>query len=1033
MSLPDTKPGFLSAGINALSPWGSRSTTPKPPNTPQSKDDEKKRSTSGMGTQRGGDHIVSHRHWVSLKKYPKDCPPLVVRWFHAVDVRKPSYSPCAKSPKVKSTNNRLQKIPKRKPFGATTAPAPDKPAPRPKKWIPFSADDSRALETSFQKLADDAEGLEQKKEMLSPLSPAQAQHAPTQETSSKVPVNEDYLFDVEIETRELSPAYWLGPVYEVKRGTWFTPDGDPCDENLAAQLEEGFLKAKPWRLAKSSEKRSASQPRTRTRPVSLNARMTEDYRKLLNERNSTSNPVTPKSSFEDLRGEAIKGANEGQSVEQPTNSSPDEAPRTHRLFGAYMNSVVTYQDDTVAWMLTDDFLSRMGSTLYQRFAGGAHFAGTKYIRGFVDPTKKKDGKPTKDNSKKSEPDRPMTPSLAYGESHPTTDDSETASETDDGGDQSPSAERRRDLERQMSSLMSSSRSENPEEQEEQIRKRDEKEMREDYKDQNKGEQGREIEHLLLVTHGIGQRLGQRMESVNFIHDVNTMRKSLKAVYASSTDLQALNSDVDKETKNSRVQVLPICWRHLLDFPKQSLKHNRQEHDLGDIDFDDSEYPSLEDITVEGVPAVRNLLTDLALDILLYQSPAYKGHISRIVVQECNRIYRQFKERNPLFNGKVSLVGHSLGSAIMFDILCQQKLNKPGSHSSRIRRATEDALKLDFEVEDFYALGSPIGLFQMLKGRTIAARPSSSYVPAETPASPLDDPFSTGVEGKADQALGITTSSPLCRQLFNIFHPTDPISYRLEPLISPAMSGLKAQPLPYTKRGIFGAPAAQSLTGIGARVGQGVTDFWSSVSSGIASGLLNRSLGITGSDAVKMSSDLHGPRSSRPLSVSAGTNVSAGAMPGVEEPISALINEERKKEMKRRLGEEAIGPGEDGEHPPTLIDNEIETLYAGFQKRRKSRESDDGRADIEKDLEWQELEERSRKIRKEEGKVRALNANGRVDYSIQEGAFDISLLASIASHLSYWADEDVSHFMISQLLARHRVFRGTETVDGIEKR
>jgi hypothetical protein len=42
------------------------------------------------------------------------------------------------------------------------------------------------------------------------------------------------------------------------------------------------------------------------------------------------------------------------------------------------------------------------------------------------------------------------------------------------------------------------------------------------------------------------------------------------------------------------------------------------------------------------------------------------------------------------------------------------------------------------------------------------------------------------------------------------------------------------------------------------------------------------------------------------------------------------------------------------------------------------------------------------------------------------AFDISLLASIASHLAYWADEDVSHFMISQLLARHRVFKAQGT-------
>lgn len=38
---------------------------------------------------------------------------------------------------------------------------------------------------------------------------------------SKVPVNEDYLFDVDIRKRELSPVYWLGPAYDVRRGTWF--------------------------------------------------------------------------------------------------------------------------------------------------------------------------------------------------------------------------------------------------------------------------------------------------------------------------------------------------------------------------------------------------------------------------------------------------------------------------------------------------------------------------------------------------------------------------------------------------------------------------------------------------------------------------------------------------------------------------------------------------------------------------------------------------------------------------------------------
>jgi len=114
----------------------------------------------------------------------------------------------------------------------------------------------------------------------------------------------------------------------------------------------------------------------------------------------------------------------------------------------------------------------------------------------------------------------------------------------------------------------------------------------------------------------------------------------------------------------------------------------------------------------------------ALDILLYQS-AYREHISSIVLAESNRIYNLFRERNPDFKGKVSLAGHSLGSAILFDILCRQKetvkLQSYGSNGSiplqkkqKNRHATVNKpqgkdLEFEFEVEDFYCLGSPVGM------------------------------------------------------------------------------------------------------------------------------------------------------------------------------------------------------------------------------------------------------------------------------------------------------------------------------------
>lgn len=77
-----------------------------------------------------------------------------------------------------------------------------------------------------------------------------------------------------------------------------------------------------------------------------------------------------------------------------------------------------------------------------------------------------------------------------------------------------------------------------------------------------------------------------MESVNFVHDVNLLRKTLKGVYAHSEDLKALNSDNGDGPGNCKVQVLPVCWRHLLDFPKRREK--KGETDLGDVTEEEDE-------------------------------------------------------------------------------------------------------------------------------------------------------------------------------------------------------------------------------------------------------------------------------------------------------------------------------------------------------------------------------------------------------------------------------------------------------------
>ncbi|OAP61962.1 hypothetical protein AYL99_04165 [Fonsecaea erecta] len=912
----------------------SRSSTP-PPKSPLPKPVD---ASPALRQSSGLDHTVGLNRSPSLRRYPKDCPPLKPRWYYAVDVAK------------------------RKPFAPDPTPEEKaKPPPVPKKLVPFSSSDSQSIEKAYQTLAQRNPNRDG------------ANEPPVVTT---VPVNEDFLYDVDIEKRELLPAYWLGPVYEVRRGTWFYAENPlrPCDENLANQLEEGYIKVAPWRRLNLQSPRSASQPRSR-----------------------------PNSAIID--GSAAQTL--GKSPPSQDDGHPS-GPNTYRLFGTHMNTTVTYLDDTVAYLTTDDFLSRVSSTVYGRFIG---YGGTKVVRGWsdiklADPPKvglKDDSKSTETTSTKEKRKSAKVPP----DGTPGAEEDKVQAKNKDNVEKP----RRTALERQISSLAGLPKADDSNDlgEEEEAREQEEREM-EDAREKDGADQARQIDHLVLVTHGIGQRLGLRLDSINFVHDVNTLRKTMKAVYESAPDLQALSGD----PKNCRVQVLPICWRHMLDFPKQSLKQNRKEYDIGDADaiFDD-DYPSLQDITVDGVPAVRNLITDLALDVLLYQS-AYREHIASIVQKEANRVYHLFKERTG-FSGKVSFCGHSLGSAICFDLMCRQeddlktRPRRVSSKTSREHGVEQKDLRLDFDVENFFALGSPVGLFQMLKGRTIAARPSrgaSAFGATVVPTSPFDpdpmrnDPFDSATSklatGNSSTGLiPITTSSPKCNELFNIFHPTDPIAYRMEPLISPAMAQLKSQPIPYTKKNLFAAPG---ISNISERVSQQIMSSWYNLTSGVASSLINRSLGITGEEQA-LSQD-------KAKAVNAAKEGSQTAPP----PDTLVADEKKQQDVA-----EAARSSPTTEKAPTLIDSEMETLYSGFQKLQVATDASDDDAQARTSAEFRQAQERARKLKREEAKVRALNSNGRVDYHIQEGMFDVSLLASIASHLSYWADEDVNHFMVGQML------------------
>lgn len=57
-----------------------------------------------------------------------------------------------------------------------------------------------------------------------------------------------------------------------------------------------------------------------------------------------------------------------------------------------------------------------------------------------------------------------------------------------------------------------------------------------------------------------------------------------------------------------------------------------------------------------------------MDILYYTSPLYGGEVRAGLQKELNRLYFMFASRHPGWKGKVSILAHSLGCVIVYDIV-----------------------------------------------------------------------------------------------------------------------------------------------------------------------------------------------------------------------------------------------------------------------------------------------------------------------------------------------------------------------------
>uniref|UniRef100_M4BKN5 DDHD domain-containing protein n=1 Tax=Hyaloperonospora arabidopsidis (strain Emoy2) TaxID=559515 RepID=M4BKN5_HYAAE len=405
----------------------------------------------------------------------------------------------------------------------------------------------------------------------------------------------------------------------------------------------------------------------------------------------------------------------------------------------------------------------------------------------------------------------------------------------------------------------------------------------------------EIEHLVLVVHGIGDALKTRdlinVVTLRSIVDCSTTLRELNREALRSAHFAHLGGeDAEKTAKGGnkaashrpRVEFLPIEWHSKL--------HMEGLDQL------------IHDVTLPAIPKLRELANDTILDVLFFMSPLFHQVILDEVATEMNRVYSLFQSRHPdwMQSGsaldptrkrkKVSIIAHSLGSIICFDILNHQQVymqqpqsvpctggddigdeevtiahgmdgkggsstctdddgdrevlqdnivgfdtalanrtlkrrsrsmsemsnangawgstflrNDAGLEKRTISRHTTSAARRTGQKKNLVtpcnkhpSSGKPStgGKYQVHK---YAAAPieSSSVVPLVPKlAFDVEDLFCFGspvglflnVRG---QKLDRNFQLPRCRRLFNIYHPYDPVAYRIEPIMNPARAHSKA--------------------------------------------------------------------------------------------------------------------------------------------------------------------------------------------------------------------------------------------------
>jgi hypothetical protein len=292
-----------------------------------------------------------------------------------------------------------------------------------------------------------------------------------------------------------------------------------------------------------------------------------------------------------------------------------------------------------------------------------------------------------------------------------------------------------------------------------------------------------VTDLMFVIHGIGQKLSQRMESFHFTHAINAFRREVN-VETGTRDCKSKFRD-----GMGGIMVLPINWRHALSFEEGGYRET--EEDPAHNEF------NLLDITPDTLPSVRNIVSDVMLDIPYYMSH-HQPRMIAAVIREANRVYKLWCSNNPGFSqhGRVHMIAHSLGSVMAVDILSKQPTRVPDhlADPTKIDLDAENLGHLLFNTHNLILAGSPAGFFLLLRKAQLTPRIDSNSAAAQEDPTALTDTI-CGRQGQYG-CLAV-------ENIYNIINGYDPVAYRLNATVDAAYAAsLKKVTIPSANTGWF---------------------------------------------------------------------------------------------------------------------------------------------------------------------------------------------------------------------------------------